>query len=206
MDYIISIILGGIGGVIVSTIVTWRILRENTARKLLDKALEIQALNEVWILDGNNYQQLAFSENEQLTENRENINYIKKVELRFILDDAKWNFPDSIYYGLVKTRRTWIVRDRILNVELAYQGGKPGDYHPALISSRAKEELTGWIEMVTSAKNGLMLSSHGMKMLKPLLGAITTDDRINFFKKDNALSENAMKFLEWYNKQNSKNK
>ena len=199
MEVIISIILGGIGGAFVSAFITWRMLREDTARKLISDSLKIQALEEAWILDGQNYQKLSFSKNPNLTENTADKNFIRKVELRFILDEAKWNSPKDTYYGLIGTRRAWIVRDNI-EKDRAYGSGKPSDYHPAIISSRAKEELGGWIEMVTSAKNGFMLSDNGIETLRPLLGAISTEDRIDFFDKSDTLTKNALKFLKWYNK------
>jgi hypothetical protein len=203
MEVIISIILGGIGGAFFSALITWRMLREDTVRKLISNSLKIQALEEAWILDGQNYQKLSFSKNPHLTENTADKNFIRKVELRFILDEAKWNSPKDTYYGLIGTRRVWIVRDTI-EKDLAYVGGKPLDYHPAIISSRAEEELSGWIEMVTSAKKGFMLSYNGIKMLKHLLGAISTEDRIDFFDKNDTLTKNALKFLKWYNKKYKK--
>ena len=203
MEVIISIILGGIGGAFFSALITWRMLREDTVRKLISDSLKIQALEEAWILDGPNYQKLSFSKNPHLTENTADKNFIRKVELRFILDEAKWNSPKHTYYGLIGTRRVWIVRDNI-EKDLAYVGGKPLDYHPAIISSRAKEELGGWIEMVTSAKNGFMLSYNGIKKLNPLLRAISTEDRIDFFEKNNTLTKNALKFLKRYNKKYKK--
>jgi hypothetical protein len=195
----LALVSGAIGGGLLSALVTWRMLRENTARELLSEALAIQACMEAWILEGPNYSRLKLSENKGLpTEPEDNSLWLRKVEVRFVLDDSKWNSPKAQYYGLIEGRRTWIVRNEVLDYPPTHTGARPGDYHPALLSSRAFEELCGWIERVVSARSGWMLSSHRLKMLRPLLTAVATEDRIEVFGIENRLSQRAHKFLTRY--------
>jgi hypothetical protein len=190
---------GGFIGALVALILWWKGTQASNARELLAQALAIQALKEAWILDGQNFQQETLSHNRDLTKslNEKNLR-LRRVEVRFVLDNASWNSPDNEYYGIIDYRRTWIVRDKVHQNEYAYRGGPPVDYHPALLTSRALEELCGWIERVASASNGWMLSGHGLEMLDPLLRAVSAEDRIEIFKKRDRLSPEAVNFLRKY--------
>ena len=187
---------GGFIGALVALILWWKGTQASNARELLAEALTIQALKEAWVLDGQNYQEETLSHNRNLTMSlNEKKLRLRRVEVRFVLDDASWNSPDNEYYGIIDYRRTWIVRDKVHQNEYAYKGGPPVDYHPALLTSRALEELCGWIERAASARNGWMLSRHGLEMLDPLLRAVTAEDRIEVFKKRDRLSPEAINFL-----------
>jgi hypothetical protein len=187
---------GGLIGAFVALILWWKGTRASNARELLAEALAVQALKEAWIVDGQNCQEEMLSHNRNLTLSlNEKSLRLRRVEVRFVLDDARWNSPDNEYYGIIDYRRTWIVRDRVHQNEYSYRGGPPVDYHPALLTSRALEELCGWIERVASARNGWMLSRHGLEMLDPLLRAVAAEDRIEIFKKGDRLSPEAIKFL-----------
>ena len=190
---------GGFIGAFVALILWWKGTQASNARELLAEALAIQALKEAWIVDGRNCQEETLSHNRNLTKSLNGKNLrLRRVEVRFVLDDASWNSPDNEYYGIIDYRRTWIVRDKVLQNDYAYSGGPPVDYHPALLTSRALEELCGWIERVASARNGWILSRHGLKMLDPLLRAVTAEDRIEIFKKRDRLSPEAINFLRKY--------
>ncbi len=194
----LAVMLGAIGGGLFSAYVGWRLFRENTARELLSEALAIQASMEAWILDGPDYKSLKLSENRNLlTEPLGNKNWLRKVEIRAVLDECRWNAPSEQYYGFIEGRRSWIVRDKIEDMP-SHTGVGPGDYHPALISSRAFEELCGWIECVISAQDGWLLSHYGLKMLRPLLTAVATEDRVAVFRIADRLSPRALNFLKWY--------
>jgi hypothetical protein len=175
--------LVGFLGVLVGaflSVYTWRkSARANNARELLSDALLIQAEKEAWILDGAGYQKEKLSKNKGLpTEPQDNGLWLRNVEVRFVLDDLEWKSPQQQRYHVIEGRRTWIVRDTVCGLRPAYVGASPGDCYPALLSSKAFEELSGWIERVSSAKKWGMLDQQGVEMLRPLLDAVCTEDRI----------------------------
>jgi hypothetical protein len=126
---------------------------------------------------------------------------LRKVEVRAILDEFKWNSPSKQCYGFLEYRHAWIIRNATTETDKAYQGETAAEYGPpALLSSRGFEELASWIERVASAhppcRPFRMLSSRGLRMLRPLLLAISSPDRVGVFK--GRLTPEAKRFLNWY--------
>lgn len=202
------------GGGVFGAFVAARALKEATARSLLSDALQIQAQKEAWILEGSDYsnQSLSRIEGAQLSTNHEGgAQWLRAVEVRAVLDGAPWCTPDSPKhcFGFVAGRRAWVVRDKLTaNPNEGYTDASPGDAHPALLSSQGFEELAAWIEQVASARVGWSvlgftfgrtLSNAGLEMLRPLLQALATDDRIAVFQTGNQrLTDRAESFLrEW---------
>jgi hypothetical protein len=197
----LSLVFGAIGGGLLSGYITWRMLRENTARELLSEALAVQALKEAWILEGRDYQHLTLSDNREPM--GEGV-WLRHVEVRAVLDDATWNSPQDQCYGFIDGRRAWIVRNQLVDEPVTNSQGGPLYDHPALLSSRAFEELAGWVERVASAKYGWTLSRRGLEMLKPLLEPASREDRIIVF--GDRLSLKARQFLKWYRENYAKQK
>ncbi len=196
--------LVGFLGVLVGaflSVYTWRkSAQANNARELLSDALLIQAQKEAWILEGPGYQKENLSKNKGLpTEPQDTGLWLRNVEVRFVLDNLEWKSPEQQRYCVIEGRRTWIVRDKICGLRPAYLGASPDDCYPALLSSKAFEELSGWIERVSSAKKWGVLDRHGVEMLRPLLDAVCTEDRIEVFG-ENRLSDTARKFLRGHRK------
>jgi len=194
------LLLGAIGGGLFSAWVTWRMLKENAARELLSESMEIQGMLEAYILDGPNYVNERFSENPQLTSDPKSNPkglFLRKVEVRAVLDDAEWNLPENgiSYYELPESRRTWIVRDRVMKPPLGSLGARTGDYHPALLTSKSFEELWAWIERVACARSGRLLTNIGLNLQRPLLGAVMGEDRITVINRTHLLSKRAKKLL-----------
>jgi hypothetical protein len=189
--------------VLISACVAWlvsrRVLRENTARELLSEALAVQALEEAWIVEGYNGENFSMkiSEHPKLREGEGAGKFwLRRVEVRAILDEALWNSPSEEPYGFVSTRRAWIVRN-----EVRPGSGYPGptrEHYPALISSRGREELCGWIERVQNAyrrpRMTRALTDDGLNMLRPLLIALAQPDRVQVLRS--GLSSEAIRFLE----------
>jgi hypothetical protein len=190
--------------VLISAIVSWsisrRVLSENTARELLSEALAVQALEEAWILESHDPSRVAaakLSTNPNLKEERGSGElWLRRVEVRAVLDEGIWNSPTRAPYGFIETRRAWIVRDSVVEGR-AYKGPTQ-IHHPALLSSRATEELGGWISRVTNAYRRSFvfraLDDRQLEMLRPLLQALVTEDRIKILR-DN-LTEEAVSLLE----------
>lgn len=180
-----TLLSGGVSGGLAAAIVTWLLLRDNEMRHLLSGMLAIQALKEGWILEGRGSEKKRLSEQKDLpTEKPSNDGpWLRKVEVRAVLDCFQWNAAEVQFYEFLDGRRTWIVRDRPVS-KSAYPrplAEKGGIGHPALISSRVFEELATWIERVTTARSWAslwILSSRGLDMVQPLLGALCTKDRI----------------------------
>ena len=133
--------------------------------------------------------------------------WLRRVEVRAVLDAPSWNTPDrgdheGRWFRHIKgTRRTWIVRDRVTpeirpedNVDIA----KEVDTRPALMSSRGMEELCAWVHQVALARQGWRgtrtLSDDGLELLKPLWAALVKDNRLAVFGE--RLSKKAREFLE----------
>lgn len=207
VQHSISILLGAISGGLLGSIIAivlwWLNSRANIRRELLLEANVIQSLEEAWVLVGFNYKHIVLSCKKELSTSSSSTQYLKKVEVRAVLDDAKWNTPhnyEDYYYGFIDSRRTWIVRNFIKEEDK----NKPFDFHPALISSRGLEEVCAWIEQVVEAKWRLYF--HGFRMLKPLLDAVAKGDRIEVFETQNRLTNKAIKFLKHYEKKHLKQK
>ena len=136
----LPLFLGAVGGGIVSGWVTWRMLRGDTARKLLAEALTIQSEKEAWILEGTNYEMLKLSELKNLqTMKTDSGPWLRQVEIRAALDEARWTAVSKPYYDFIEGRRVWIVRNHV-NVPRSHNGALDGGWHPALLSSRALEK------------------------------------------------------------------
>ncbi|WP_299161242.1 hypothetical protein [Accumulibacter sp.] len=201
------------GGGVFGAVVAARSLKEATARGLLTDALVVQAQKEAWILDGDAYEAQTlsvFRYSELSTSASGPLPRLKRVEVRAVLDGAFWCTPEppKDCYGFIDGRRAWIVRDN-LSAEKgpANPSAKTGTAHPALLSSRGFEELAAWIEQVASARSGWSffglfffgrtLSDSGLEMLRPLLQALATDDRISVFQTGDhsRLTQRAESFL-----------
>lgn len=164
--------------------------------ELLSEALHIQALEEAYIADGQGYKNIILSENRQLQQKDDlKTPYLLKVEVRAVLDDNDWNSPPEQRYRFLDGRRTWIVRNKL--VKKPANGEDP---HPALLSSRACEELEGWIERVASAYSTKFLSIRRLSILRPLLAPVSIKNKRDIFELRGNLTPDAIKFLEWYEK------
>jgi hypothetical protein len=109
-----ALLLGAVGGGIISRLVTWRMLRAETARELLRDALALQAEMEAWILEGPGYENERLSQHKGLPiEPTDKGLWLRQVEVRAVLDKASWNAPEDQAYGFIVGRRVWIVRDTI---------------------------------------------------------------------------------------------
>jgi hypothetical protein len=122
--------------------------------------------------------------------------WLRRVEVRAILDEAHWNSPSEEPYGFVSTRRAWIVRNEVRPGSV--YPGPTREHYPALISSKGREELCGWIERVQNAYRGppmiRALTDDGLKMLRPLLIPLAQSDRVDVLRS--GLSSSAIGFLE----------
>jgi hypothetical protein len=171
-------------------------LRANTAQSLIRDSLAIQAQKEAWILEGPDVQDRRLSKNKDLTtEPSARDLWLRQVEIRTALDEAKWNAAQESFYGIIDGRRVWIVRDTIAG-RAAYEGAVPRGGHPALLSSKAMEELCGWVERVAASRRGWLLSRRDLVSLRPLLAPICTSDRLEVF--GTRMSERAIAFLKRY--------
>lgn len=196
-----GIVLGALGGGIAAALVTFLMLRQNEMQDLLSRMLAIQACKEAWILDGRGWEveKLSRQKDVPIGEPSGGGLWLRKVEVRAVLDDFQWNQPEDQFYKFLDGRRTWIVRD-CAESSIAYSGGlaeKGRKGHPALISSRGFEELATWIERATSDRTFAslwLLSSRGLDMIKPLICALYTKDRREAFGK--RLTQKAHEFLE----------
>jgi len=168
-------------------------LRSETARRLLAEALAIQAEEEAWTLEGRGYGEKKLSENRGLpTTATPGWLWLRRVEVRAVLDEAMWNSPANQFYDFIGGRRTWIIRDAVTGSQ-AYSGALCEGWHPALRRSRALEDRCGWVEQVAISKRGRILSRRGLDSLKPLLQAVCTEDRLLVL--GNRLSRESREFL-----------
>lgn len=201
----VAVLLGSVGGglvgAIISAVFAWFILQESMARTLLSEGLAIHALEEAWIVEGPGYQNVIISnypKHKLSPVPKEKTLWLKKVEVRAILDQEEWNVPEAQSYGFIGNRRAWIIRDQIVK-KRSYPKALTGEYedpHPAIISSKGIHELAGWIERVTSAYASWLLSTNGLEALRIVLEPVSGQDRIDAFQ--NRLSPRAKKFLSWY--------
>ena len=187
-------IIGAIIGAIIGMCATWLMwiwaARGLTERQLLSEALAIQSLLDAWQVELESDTSFQLTHHMQpplpLQENR-NGPWLRNVEIRAALDDAQWNYPgtEPPFYAFLDGRRAWIVRDRVCDAlppSYSASSGPTLTCKPALLSSRAIEELRGWVERVASAREGnpwflQMLTDKGRQMLAPLLDALAGADR-----------------------------
>lgn len=165
---------------LVSYLIYKRGVHERIARELLSEGLAIQALEEAWIVQGydeSEVEKIKIHEHPNLREEKEKEPgsrvWLRRVEVRAVLDEAYWNSPQTKPYGFIGTRRAWIVRNEIGKGK--HSGPTPTHY-PALMSSRGREELCGWIERVRTAYAGRALRRRDLEMLRPLLGRLMHED------------------------------
>ena len=225
---VVVTLLAAAGGGVFGAVVAARAQREVTARGLLADALLVQAKKEAWVLDGHGYETQSLSRHKPdelpLIPAPGGL-WLRSVEVRAVLDGAPWCSPDKPKhcFGFIEGRRAWIVRDHLdPNLPDSYEDASPGGAHPAILSSQGFEELAAWIEQVASARSawtmwgipmGRQLSDAGLEMLKPLLKALATDDRIKVFQTGSSkrgaehrgeggrLTKRAVEFLrEWQRK------
>ena len=208
-------LLGGVSGGLIGALlggVTWWLgLRDGVARHLLTEALRIQALKEAWVVVGPEALSHELKPATQLpvreTFADNGVLALYCVEVRAVLDRPEWSLPEQVFHSFIDGRRTWIVRPK-LKERLSYGGSFAGvrqESRPAVLSSRALEEIVGWIEQVASARSwrsGRLLSSRGLRSLLPLLPALSAEDRVQVFEQFQ-LSETAKKFLESYRRKHS---
>lgn len=184
----------------------WLGLRDNVARHLLAEALRVRALKEAWIVVGAGARDYEFTSTKQLPLRNEFSDdgdlALCLVEVRAVLDQPKWSLPKQLFHAFIDGRRTWVVRAK-LTIEQANSGSLKGAQQasrPAILSSRALEELVAWIEQVASSrswKSERLLSNRGLRNLLPLTPALAAQDRRQVLETFQ-LSDTAKAFLENY--------
>ncbi len=175
---------------------------------LLEEAMHVQALEEAWIVeavdgdnkpDGESARKAVLTKTDCLSEGETNVaggRYLRKVEVRAVLDEPQWCCSESDpLYGWLGPRRAWIVRDRVIG------DGLGRDHRPALLSSKAIEELVAWMEKVSTARKcGVfkLLTDDGAKPLwTALLSRVVTDDILSYLsEKPQRLSPSARRTLD----------
>jgi hypothetical protein len=174
--------------------------RDEIARALLTEAQVVWGLEEAWILEGPNYDKVKLSELPNLpTERSHDGLWLRKVEVRAILDEAVWNASGvRPFYNFIDSRRTFTVRDELLIDRPPSQPTHQSNYlavkpHPALISSKGYNEIRGWIERVASAYEARFLSADGIAMIQSYIMNVYGEDRLNNYGP--LLSARAQKFL-----------
>ena len=196
------VILGALIGALTGSIITagvffytsTKALQENTARELLSEVVALVSLQEGWLLQGEGNQTAKLSDNPGLPDTKAGSGlWLLPVELRAILDEARWNAPAQPSYGFLQGRKVWIIRDESLpNAPLSYSGVAQ-EHFPALISSAGRQELCAWIERVQIAYNGGTLTDRGLTPLRPYLVPLAQEDRVAAFRI--LLSQDARNFL-----------
>jgi hypothetical protein len=168
--------------------------QENTARELLNQALEVLSLKEGWLLQGANSRTTKLTQTSGLGEKSVEADlWLMPVEVRAVLDEAEWNVPrDAQYYDFLNGRRAWIVRNEILDKPRVYPG-KTRIHYPALLSSKGLQELCGWIERVRIAYQAQTLSEDGLIAISLWLYSLAHEDRITVLEPN--LSRNSVNFL-----------
>jgi hypothetical protein len=219
MEALLNGIVGSVLGTLIGVYAAWRnwiwTTRSQTERQLLSEALSIQSLLEAWQLEDEVNAPTKLTDHIQpplpLEPDGKNP-WLRNVEIRTILDAARWNYPGTTppCYGFLNGRRAWVVRDHVLNEyspSYSATSGPAVPCKPALLSSKGIEELCGWVEKVASARGGKwwlnqMLSDKGVQMLAPLLSALAGPDRRNAFagrlsnRADSLLKEYRIEYLE----------
>jgi hypothetical protein len=92
----IVLLLAAAGGGLLAAFVTWLLLRQNEMRDLLSDMLNVQALDEAWIVEGPEtsvgnivLSNLEPSKRQLLTSPTGNNLRLRKVEVRAVLDQFK---------------------------------------------------------------------------------------------------------------------
>ena len=116
-------ILGAVIGAITAGTVTAGIFfytspsarQENTARELLAEVVAFVSLKEGWLLQGEGSRTAKLSDKPGLLEaERGSGLWLLPVEIRVVLDEARWNSPSNPNYSYIQGRRVWIIRNEIL--------------------------------------------------------------------------------------------
>lgn len=208
-DYPAAILFGGVSGGIgaaLFSLIEWFVTtRKTNAQYLLSEALRMQAMVEAWIVVGRGWEtyELDHTRPLQATEyfSDDGPLALYPVEIRAILDELVWNSHEQQYYTFIKSRRTWIVRAKVVR-RFSYGKDSPSSkgvlVRPAILSSRGVEELCGYIEQVVNAGPGFpwLLSRYSLKILEVILPAVAGQDRIEVL--GSRLSDKAQRFLKKY--------
>ena len=208
-----ALFLGGVSGGLLGAVALagtwWWDSRRRTASELLKDGFAIHAKTEAWILDSQDDSLSAVRPKDPFS--AADVPALRKVEIRLVLDQSPWNAPTKNFFGVIEGKRTWIVRDTILDGDAYPRTGDVADLrpYPALVSSKGLHELCGWIERVASLcfwrigpfprqrrPIALFLSPHDISSLWPLLASIRSADRMRLL--ESRLSEDARSFLEWH--------
>lgn len=196
----LAILAGGISGGVASALITsllWRMQRRNElARNFLIEMVELFALKEAWILEGPDYKDKRLSDLRALpTSHQSEGHWLRNVEIRAVLDRAPWNYPDNPYYGFLRGRRAWIVRDLVQDEPDSYLGAyarEDHDPHPAIVSSHGLHGIRNWIERLALANQSGMLPRQGVDVFYDIV-SIAGEDRFGIFRPP--LSDRAKSFL-----------
>jgi hypothetical protein len=171
-----------------------RTARQDTnARELLLEALNILSYQEAWLLQGPGSQKAKLIDNRDLKQTPlENGLWLMPVEVRAILDEAEWNTPIEESYSFLNGRRAWIVRDHLTG-KMDFEQGLATVHFPALLSSKGRQELGGWVERVQMAYSSGALSEDGLAPLKLYLDVVAPPTRVNILRR--VLTPQAQGFL-----------
>jgi hypothetical protein len=193
---ILSGIIAALVSALVAASVAMKIARESTARELMRLAMQLQDMEEAWVLVSPLGSTAALSHYRHLEKDgdQQDGHTLRLVELRAVLDEAAWNPPEIEPIPTLQRRRRWIVRD-IVTSERDYRGNQSDGFYPAMISSRGMQELVAWIKLVASAHRGLMLSGRGLQMLSHLLLAVSHERRIAAMEPWFSKNDPAVRFL-----------
>lgn len=189
--------------------------RERNDHRFLVEALALMAMKDAWIAENWGPGRRALSRAPKLsTDIHAAEPWLRNVEVRAVLDQPAWNTPGDgeretvppRFYGFLEGRRAWIVRDEVTEEQEYEEGNQMPDArvpaYPALLSSRALEEMCGWIERVADAYFHFprLVSGHGLEALSVLLRGITYKRRRDLLSR--RLSKKAYRFLEKYDASN----
>jgi hypothetical protein len=207
------LLLGAVGGGILSAaavgLTWWLDRRASAVNALLKDAMSVLSLREAWLLEGTQggdaYREATLSDHAAapLVDSGHPV-WLRRVELRAVLDEHEWNAPTEPFFRFIENARTWVVRNKVTG-KLSYPLSTDSAIHqphPAAISSRAVQELCAWAERVANFKKCYRVSSRlgdrDLRMLRPLLLALACPDRVRVLRA--ALTTEAARFLEWYAK------
>ena len=168
MGSVANLLLGGVLGAVISASVTLHLSERqsqlDTVVRLDRAARRLFATKEAWILEGPSYRIDGLHDHPNLPTKpgRDDGRWLRKVEIRTVLDQEAWNVPPvqppygsaKFLYGILGGRRAWIVRNRVTG-DFSHQedlADSPNlDPHPALISSEGLFEIAAWLEEVARA-------------------------------------------------------
>jgi hypothetical protein len=167
--------------------------QEANTRDLLTEILNLMSMKEAWILQGPDGALARLSDMPKLSiEPKSDGLWLMAVEMRAVLDRGEWNAPSqNFFYAFLDGRRAWILRDAITGKQ-AYNGAATVTF-PALISSKGRQELIGWIERVYLARSNDAITDPGMEALRAFLVPLASPDRVDALRI--LLSPGAEKFL-----------